>query len=175
MGTDDAAAAALWFALSTDLPVLVDADGLTMLAAHPDLVAGRSAPTVLTPHAGEFARLAGSPPGDDRVAATRRLADHLGATVLLKGYATVIAEPGGRVYINPVGESWAATAGSGDVLSGMIGTLLAAGLPAGEAAAAAAFLHTRASVLSAHDPGSRPAPTSASRILAHIRAAVGSL
>ena len=149
MGTDDAAAAALWFALSTDLPVLVDADGLTMLAAHPDLVAGRSAPTVLTPHAGEFARLAGSPPGDDRVAATRRLADHLGATVLLKGNATVIAEPGGRVYINPVGESWAATAGSGDVLSGMIGTLLAAGLPAGEAAAAAAFVHTRASMLSA--------------------------
>ena len=175
MGTDDAAAAALWFALSTDLPVLVDADGLTMLAAHPDLVAGRSAPTVLTPHAGEFARLAGSPPGDDRVAATRRLADHLGATVLLKGYATVIAEPGGRVYINPVGESWAATAGSGDVLSGMIGTLLAAGLPAGEAAAAAAFVHTRASVLSANDPGPQPAPTSASRILAHIRPAVGSL
>ena len=62
LGTDDAAAAALWFALSTDLPVLVDADGLTMLAAHPDLVAGRSAPTVLTPHAGEFARLAGSRP-----------------------------------------------------------------------------------------------------------------
>ncbi|MDX3540668.1 NAD(P)H-hydrate epimerase, partial [Streptomyces sp. MB09-01] len=85
LGTDEDGAAALWFALDTDLPVLVDADGLTMLAAHPDLVAGRSAPTVLTPHAGEFARLAGSPPGDDRVGATRRLADALGATVLLKG------------------------------------------------------------------------------------------
>ncbi|EFP53155.1 carbohydrate kinase superfamily, partial [Mycobacterium tuberculosis SUMu012] len=104
--------------LDTDLPVLVDADGLTMLADHPDLVAGRNAPTVLTPHAGEFARLAGAPPGDDRVGACRQLADALGATVLLKGNVTVIADPGGPVYLNPAGQSWAATAGSGDVLSG---------------------------------------------------------
>ena len=175
LGTDDTGAAAVWFALSTDLPVIVDADALTILAAHPDLVTNRAAPTVLTPHAGEFARLAGSPPGDDRVAATRRLADHLGATVLLKGNVTVVAEPGGPVYLNPAGQSWAATAGSGDVLSGMIGALLAAGLPAGEAAAAAAFVHARAANLSAADPGPRPAPTSASRILAHIRTALGSL
>ena len=156
LGTDDAGAAALWFALETDLPVIVDADALTILAAHPDLVAGRTAPTVLTPHAGEFARLAGSPPGDDRVAATRKLADRFGATVLLKGNVTVIAEPGGPVYLNPAGQSWAATAGSGDVLSGIIGALLAAGLPAGEAAAAAAFVHARAANLSAADPGPRP-------------------
>jgi ADP-dependent NAD(P)H-hydrate dehydratase / NAD(P)H-hydrate epimerase len=172
LGTDDTGAAALWFALETDLPVIVDADGLTILAAHPDLVAGRSAPTVLTPHAGEFARLAGSPPGADRVAATRKLADQLGATVLLKGNVTVIADPGGPIYLNPAGQSWAATAGSGDVLSGIIGALLAAGLPAGEAAAAAAFVHARAANLSAHDPGPHPAPTSASRILAHVRAAI---
>lgn len=127
LGTDEAGAAALWFALDTDLPVLVDADGLTMLADHPDLVAGRNAPTVLTPHAGEFARLAGAPPGDDRVGACRQLADALGATVLLKGNVTVIADPGGPVYLNPAGQSWAATAGSGDVLSGMIGALLASG------------------------------------------------
>jgi hydroxyethylthiazole kinase-like uncharacterized protein yjeF len=175
LGTDDTGAAALWFALETDLPVIVDADGLTILAAHPDLVAGRSAPTVLTPHAGEFARLAGSPPGSDRVAATRKLADQLGATVLLKGNVTVIADPGGPIYLNPAGQSWAATAGSGDVLSGVIGALLAAGLPAGEAAAAAAFVHARAANLSAHDPGPHPAPTSASRILAHVRAAIASL
>ncbi|HET6733534.1 NAD(P)H-hydrate dehydratase [Mycobacterium sp.] len=175
LGTDDTGAAALWFALETDLPVIVDADGLTILAAHPDLVVNRSAPTVLTPHAGEFARLAGSPPGDDRVAATRKLADHLGVTVLLKGNITVIAEPGGPVYLNPAGQSWAATAGSGDVLSGIIGALLAAGLPAGEAAAAAAFVHARAANLSAHDPGPHPAPTSASRILAHVRGAIASL
>ncbi len=175
LGTDEAGASALWFALNTDLPVIVDADALTILAAHPDLVGSRKAPTVLTPHAGEFARLAGSPPGDDRVGATRKLADRLGATVLLKGYVTVIAEPDGPVYLNPAGQSWAATAGSGDVLSGMIGALLAAGLPTGEAAAAAAFVHAHAANLSAADPGPRPAPTSASRILAHIRAALANL
>ncbi|BBX04372.1 NAD(P)H-hydrate dehydratase [Mycolicibacterium moriokaense] len=175
LGIDEAGAAALWFTLGTDLPVIVDADALTILAAHPDLVANRSAPTVLTPHAGEFARLAGSPPGDDRVGAARRLADHLGVTVLLKGNVTVVAEPGGPVYLNPAGQSWAATAGSGDVLSGIVGALLAAGLPPGKAAAAAAYVHARAANLSATDPGPRPAPTSASRILAHVRAAIASL
>ena len=175
LGTDETGAGALWFALDTDLPVLVDADALTILAAHPDIVSGRRAPTLLTPHAGEFARLAGAPPGDDRVGATRKLADALGVTVLLKGNVTVIAEPGGRVYLNPAGQSWAATAGSGDVLSGMIGALLAAGLPVVEAAAAGAFVHARAAALSAADPGPGDAPTSASRIVPHIRAALASL
>ncbi|BCO37493.1 bifunctional ADP-dependent NAD(P)H-hydrate dehydratase/NAD(P)H-hydrate epimerase [Mycobacterium heckeshornense] len=175
LGTDDTAAAALWFALDTGLPVIVDGDGLTLLAAHPDLVTRRTAPTVLTPHAREFARLAGAPPGDDRVGATRKLAQAFGATVLLKGNVTVIAEPDGPVYLNPAGESWAATAGSGDVLSGMIGALLAAGLPAGEAAAAAAFVHARAANLSAADPGPAGTPTSASRILGHIRTALATL
>jgi len=95
--------------------------------------------------------------------------------VLLKGNVTVIAEPDGPVYLNPAGQSWAATAGSGDVLSGMTGALLAAGLPAAEAAAAAAFVHARAAALSAADPGPGDAPTSASRIAGHIRAAVASL
>ncbi|WIM87648.1 NAD(P)H-hydrate dehydratase [Candidatus Mycobacterium wuenschmannii] len=175
LGTDETGAAALYFALQTDLPVLIDADGLTILAAHPDMLASRTAPTVLTPHAGEFARLAGAPPGDDRVGATRRLADALGATVLLKGNVTVVAEPGGRAYLSPAGQSWAATAGSGDVLSGMIGALLAAGLPPAEAAAAGAYVHARAAALSAADPGPGAAPTSASRILAHIRSAVAAL
>jgi ADP-dependent NAD(P)H-hydrate dehydratase / NAD(P)H-hydrate epimerase len=175
LGTDDTGATALWFALDTDLPVLVDADGLTILAAHPDLVVNRTGPTLLTPHAGEFARLAGHPPGDDRVGATRKLADALGATVLLKGNVTVIADPGGPVYLNPAGQSWAATAGSGDVLSGVIGALLAAGLPTAEAAAAGAFVHARAAALSAADPGPGEAPTSASRIVPHIRAALAAL
>jgi ADP-dependent NAD(P)H-hydrate dehydratase / NAD(P)H-hydrate epimerase len=175
LGTDDTGAAALWFALDTDLPVIVDADGLTILAAHPDLVVNRTAPTVLTPHAGEFARLAGNPPGDDRVGATRTLADALGATVLLKGNVTIIADPGGPVYLNPAGQSWAATAGSGDVLSGMIGALLASGLPAVEAAAAAAFVHAHAAALSAADPGPGEAPTSSSRMVPHIRAALAAL
>lgn len=176
VGTDEAGEAALRFALDTDLPVLVDADALTILAAHPDLVAGRTAPTLLTPHAGEFARLAGHPPGVDRVAATRELADAFDATVLLKGNVTVIAEPGaGHVYVNPAGQSWAATAGSGDVLSGIIGALLAAGLAPGEAAAVGAFVHARAAALSAADPGPRSAPTSASRILAHLRSSIAHL
>ncbi len=175
LGTDSVGAAALWFALDTDLPVLVDADGLTILAAHPDLVANRTAPTVLTPHAGEFARLAGAPPGDDRVGATRKLADALGATVLLKGNVTVVADPGGPVYLNPAGQSWAATAGSGDTLSGIIGALLASGLAPAEAAAAGAFVHAHAAALSAADPGPGEAPTSASRIVPHIRAALAAL
>lgn len=178
LGTDDTGAAALWFALETDLPVIVDADGLTILAAHPELMTKRAetgVPTVLTPHAGEFARLAGSPPGDDRVGACRRLADTFGATVLLKGNVTVVADPGGPVYLSPAGQSWAATAGSGDVLSGMIGALLAAGLPAAEAAAAAAFVHARAAALAAADPGPGDAPTSSSRMVPHIRAALAAL
>jgi hydroxyethylthiazole kinase-like uncharacterized protein yjeF len=175
LGTDETGAAALWFALETNLPVLIDADGLTILAAHPDLLASRRAPTVLTPHAGEFARLAGAPAGDDRIGATRKLADALGATVLLKGNVTVIADPGGPVYLNPAGQSWAATAGSGDLLSGMIGALLAAGLPPSEAAAAGAFVHARAAELSAADPGPGYAPTSASRIVGHIRTALAAL
>jgi hydroxyethylthiazole kinase-like uncharacterized protein yjeF len=187
LGTDESGAAALWFALGTDLPVVVDADALTILAAHPDLLAARKAPTVLTPHAGEFARLAGHPPGADRVAATRKLAAQFGATVLLKGNVTVVAEPsegrsgatgdsgGAGVYLNPAGQSWAATAGSGDVLSGVIGALLAAGRPPGEAAAMAAFVHARAAYASAAEPGPRPAPTSASGILGHLRASIANL
>jgi hydroxyethylthiazole kinase-like uncharacterized protein yjeF len=178
LGLGEAALTALTFALNTDLPVIVDADGLTLLAEHPHLVTRRAAPTVLTPHAGEYARLNdGQPPGEDRVSAARRLAEAFGATVLLKGNVTVIADPGdqGRTFLNPAGASWAATAGSGDVLTGIIGALLAAGLPAIEAAAAAAFVHARAANASAADPGPAPAPTSASRILGHIRSALASL
>lgn len=176
LGTDEAAMTALTFALDSDLPVIVDADGLTLLSEHPHLVTRRQAPTVLTPHAGEFARLAGQPPGEDRVAAARGLAETMGATVLLKGNVTVIADPpGGPTYLNPAGGSWAATAGSGDVLSGVIGALLAAGVASAEAAAAAAFVHARAANASAADPGPTPVSTSASRILAHIRAAIATL
>ena len=179
LGTDETAMTALAFALNSELPVIVDADGLTLLAAHPHLVTGRSAPTVLTPHAGEFERFGLGPVGADRVAAARRLADDTGAAVLLKGNITVIADSARsghrRTYLNPAGGSWAATAGSGDVLSGIVGALLAAGLPAAEAAAAAAFVHARAANASAADPGPVSVPTSASRILAHIRYAVANL
>lgn len=179
LGTDEKAAAALRFALSTDLPVIVDADALTLLATEPALVTDRRAPTVLTPHAGEYRRLAGAleierQVGADRVAAARTLAETLGATVLLKGNVTVIASHQGT-YLNPAGQSWAATAGSGDVLSGVVGSLLAAGIPAADAAAMAAFVHARAAQLAAADPGPHATPTSAGGILVHLRTAIASL
>ena len=130
MGTDDAARDVLAEVLATDLPVLVDADGLSMLAEEPALVRDRTAPTVLTPHDREFARF-GTEVGVDRIGAARRLAADLGAVVLLKGDATVVAEPTGRAYVNGTGTPWLATAGTGDVLAGIAGSLLASSLSAG--------------------------------------------
>ena len=175
LGTGETALAALTFALGSDLPVVVDADALTVLAAHPHLLSGRAAPTVLTPHGGEYLRFGLGPVGEDRVGAARRLAETMGAVVLLKGNVTVIADPAGPTHLNPAGASWAATAGSGDVLTGIIGALLAGGLPPAEAAASAAFVHARAANASAADPGPAAVPTSASRILAHIRVALATL
>jgi ADP-dependent NAD(P)H-hydrate dehydratase / NAD(P)H-hydrate epimerase len=148
IGTDDASAELLRDVLAQDVPVLVDADGLTLLAQDKDLVRRRTAPTVLTPHDREFERIAG-PVGADRVGAARRAAADLGVTMLLKGNATVVAEPGGAVWVNPTGTPWLATAGSGDVLSGLGGALLAGGLAPGEAAAVAAYLHGRAGAIAA--------------------------
>lgn len=171
-GTDVAARDRLAQVLATDLPVLVDADGLTLLAAEPDLVRGRAAPTVLTPHAGEFARLTGADPGPDRVAAVRALADEWRVTVLLKGRATIIAAPGETTLVSDAGGSWAATAGSGDVLSGLLGALLATGRPPAWAAAAAARVHALAANLAAYDGEPAAAPISASPLLRHIRPAI---
>nr|WP_204331819.1 NAD(P)H-hydrate dehydratase [Geodermatophilus sabuli] len=148
MGTDDAAAGLLAEVLATDLPVLVDADALTIAARDPGLVRDRNAPTVLTPHDREFARF-GAEVGDDRVGAARRLAADLGAVVLLKGDATVVAGADGTAYVNGTGTPWLATAGTGDVLSGIGGALLATGLPAVRAAAVAAHVHGRAGQLAA--------------------------
>jgi len=144
MGTDGSARDRLAAVLATELPVLVDADGLTLIAAERGLLA-RPAPTVLTPHAGELARLLGADPAQveaRRLEHARAAAAELGATVLLKGSTTVIASAGGgEVLVNSTGTSWLATAGTGDVLSGLAGSLLAQGLTVTEAAAAAAFLH----------------------------------
>lgn len=164
--------------LSGGLPVLVDADALTILAENPDLtdlVATRDAPTVLTPHAGEYARLAGTAPGSDRIGAARSLAARLNATVLLKGNVTVVAQPDGTAYVNRAHGSWAATAGSGDVLSGVIGALLAAGIPSDRAAAMGAYVHARAAAAAAADPGPGKAPISASRLLGHLRWAIAEI
>jgi NAD(P)H-hydrate epimerase len=126
------------------VPLVLDADGLNALGGDLDLLASRPAATVVTPHAGEYARLAGEPVGEDRVAAARRLAERSGAVVLLKGSRTVVADPTGRAAVNLTGGPWLATAGTGDVLSGVVGALAALGLPAFRAAAAGAWIHGRA-------------------------------
>lgn len=126
---------------------VVDADGLTALgdqSSAAEVLTGRVAGTVLTPHEGEFARLAGSPPGADRIASVTRLAARVGAVVLLKGPTTVVASPDGSVLLSATGTNRLATAGTGDVLSGVLGAFLARGMPAREAAAVAAHVHGRA-------------------------------
>ena len=173
-GTDSDARDRLAEILATALPVVVDADGLTLLAADPALVRGLAAPTVLTPHAGEFARLTGHDVGSDRVAAVRELAESWELTVLLKGRATVVAAPGRPVLVNEAGGSWAATAGAGDVLSGIIGALLAAGRDPLWCAAAGARAHSLAANLAAN-AGDAAAPTSAGPLLDHLRRAIGTL
>ena len=130
---------------STDQPCVVDGDGLTALGSEAAAtVAARSGPTVLTPHDGEHERLAGRPPGPDRFDAARQLASSTGATVLLKGPTTVVAAPDGQVLVVASGDARLATGGTGDVLSGVIGALLAGGLEPLQAAAAGAWLHARA-------------------------------
>jgi NAD(P)H-hydrate epimerase len=130
------------------VPVVIDGDGIFAVAWSADgaspLLQSRGLATVLTPHDGEFALLRGVAPGPDRVAAARRLAADLHCTVLLKGPTTVIAGPDGPVLVIDHGDERLATAGSGDVLAGMIGALLAAGAPPDRAAAAAAWLHADA-------------------------------
>jgi len=142
--------------VATSLPVLIDADGLGLLAKQPDLLP-RSAPTLLTPHAGELARLLGASASDvanRRLEFAREAATRFGACVLLKGSTTVIAPPDevDPVLVNPTGTPWLATAGTGDVLSGLAGALLAQGLLPPQAAIAAAYLHGLAARIAA-DPG----------------------
>jgi ADP-dependent NAD(P)H-hydrate dehydratase / NAD(P)H-hydrate epimerase len=156
MGTGPDAVARLTAILETDLPVLVDADGLTIVSQHKHLLP-RQAPTLITPHAGELARLLGGDPADveaRRLEHAHRAAEQLGVTVLLKGSTTVIASPGDEpVGVNPTGTPWLATAGSGDVLSGLAGSLLAQGLAPAQAGLAAAYLHGLAARLAAEPAG----------------------
>jgi NAD(P)H-hydrate epimerase len=133
------------------VPLVLDADGLNALGGDVSLLAARPAATVITPHAGEYSRLAGEPVGVDRIAAARRLAERSGAVVLLKGSRTVVAQPDGRAAINATGGPWLATAGTGDVLSGIVGALAARGLSAFPAAAAGAWLHGRAADFAGHE------------------------
>lgn len=162
MGVTSEAAERLAGILGTSLPVLIDADGLGVLAQQPDLLP-RPAPTLLTPHAGELGRLLGVAPEEvsaRRLEYARQAALRFGACVLLKGSTTVIADPSGPVLVNPTGTPWLATAGTGDVLSGLAGALLAQGLLPPQAALAAAYLHGLAARIAAHGPNPPSASSS---------------
>ncbi|MFJ9617275.1 NAD(P)H-hydrate dehydratase [Streptomyces noursei] len=157
--------------LSADVPVLVDADGLRFLT--PDRVRRRAAGTLLTPHAGEAAALLGRGREEveaARLDAVRELAGRYGATVLLKGSTTLVADPdaGVPVRVNPTGTGWLATAGSGDVLSGLTGALLAAGLAPRDAGSVGAYLHGLAG---RHAAGPRGEPIVASEVAGALGAA----
>ena len=177
MGTGPDAVARLAAILDTDRPVLVDADGLTILSQHRDLLP-RQAPTLITPHAGELARLLGTEAASieaRRLEHARRAAAELGVTVLLKGSTTVVVGgTGGPAFVNPTGTPWLATAGSGDVLSGLAGSLLAQGLPPAEAGIAAAYLHGIAARLAAAGGpgGTGEAPIGAHDVITALPAAI---
>jgi ADP-dependent NAD(P)H-hydrate dehydratase / NAD(P)H-hydrate epimerase len=156
----------------------VDADGLTILSQHQGLLP-RRAPTLITPHAGELGRLLGTDPASveaRRLEHARRAASRLGVTVLLKGSTTIIVPPdAGPVLVNPTGTPWLATAGSGDVLSGLSGALLAQGLTPVQAGLAGAYLHGLAGRLAASPDGAGQAPIGASDLVRALPAAFRSL
>lgn len=131
-------------------PVIVDADGINLLQNHMDLLRGRKYPTILTPHEGEFRRIASL--GDDRMESAVEYALRSGAIVLLKGHRSCITDGNVR-YINPTGNPGMATGGSGDVLAGMIAGLIGQGLLPMEAAACGAWLHGAAGDLCAKEMG----------------------
>lgn len=132
-------------------PVVLDADGLNVLEGHLEMLRARCFPTVLTPHDGEFRRLGGTI-GPNRMASAAALARNLGAVVLLKGHRTVVTD-GTRGYENHTGNPGMATGGSGDVLAGLLVSLLGQGLPPLEAAACAAWIHGAAGDLCAETWG----------------------
>jgi hydroxyethylthiazole kinase-like uncharacterized protein yjeF len=178
MGTGEQARRRLAAVLATDLPALVDADGLTLVAQSPELVEARRAATLLTPHAGELARLIGADPADvtaRRAEHARTAAARFGCCVLLKGSTTVIASGVGPLLVNPTGTGWLATAGSGDVLAGLAGALLAQGLDVREAAAAAAYLHGISARYAADGDGRSPggaAPIGAADVIGALPDAI---
>ncbi len=161
-------------ALGCGLPLVLDADALNLLAEEPALqarLAQRRAPALLTPHPLEAARLLGCDAAGvqaDRLRAAATLAQRFGAEVILKGSGSVIAAPDGRCAINTTGNPALATAGSGDVLSGLCGALLARGLPVREAALAAVWLHGAAADAMVDD-GIGPVGATAGELPAYIR------
>ncbi len=157
---------------SSPIPVVLDADGLNAFAGRAPELSARRAELVLTPHAGEFARLAGTSSREvaaDRLGHVRALAAETKATVLLKGTRTLVATPEGHVRVNPTGGPALATGGTGDVLTGAIAGLLARGLLPVDAASVGAYLHGRAGALAAERTGEG---TTAVDVLEHLAPAL---
>ncbi|NGZ84881.1 NAD(P)H-hydrate dehydratase [Duganella aceris] len=177
LGASDHATALLTRAIACDSALLADADALNLLAADPGLqsaLAKRHAAVVLTPHPREAARLLGVGSGAvqaDRVGAARSLAARFQACVVLKGSGTVIAAPNGDAVVNTTGNPALATAGTGDVLAGLCGSLLAQGWPQWEAALAAVWLHGMAADVLVTD-GAGPIGLTASELIPAIRVAL---
>lgn len=144
LGTHPATARLVDELVCLDIPMVVDADALNCLGEKALLLTENPAPCILTPHPGEMARILGCSVYDvqqDRVGAARKLATEGRVVVVLKGFHTVIADPEGNAYINPTGNNGMAKGGMGDVLTGLIGGLLAQGVPYVEAATAGVYLH----------------------------------
>lgn len=147
MGRSETARRLLYAAIETPLPLLIDADGLNLLALTPALQAAlreRAQPSLLTPHPGEAGRLLGQSARAvqaDRPGSLRALVERFGCTVVLKGAGSLILSPGGRIWHNPTGNPGMAAPGMGDVLCGMIAALAAQGLTLEQAAVMAVYLH----------------------------------
>jgi len=138
------------------VPLVLDADGINALSGAPEKLKMRTAPTVLTPHPGEFARLTGLDSEavcSDPIGSARKLAGEAGVIVVLKGAPTVVAVPAGRVYLNPSGNAGLASGGSGDVLTGILAALIGQGLDPESAACLGVYLHGLAADLCAERTG----------------------
>ena len=157
-----------------DVPLVIDADGLNALAGHlEEVLAQRRWPTILTPHSGELARLLDVSSEDverERLRHVREAAARSRSFVVLKGDDTLVAAPSGRVAISRGAAPGLATAGTGDVLSGVIGAMLAKGMPAAQGACAGVYAHVRAGQIAAAPHG--PDGVIASDVIAALPAAL---
>jgi len=139
-----------------ETPLLIDGDGLTALAEHPEILRGRKAATILTPHLGEMSRITGKSADElrrDRLGCLRGAARDLAATIVLKGAHSLIGTPEGRVFVNLTGNAGMASAGAGDVLTGAIAAMQGLGLAVTEAVRMGVYLHGLAGDLAAADKG----------------------
>ena len=137
-------------------PLVLDADGINAIAGHMDILyRRRDCPTIVTPHDGEFARMGGDLSDGDRVTAARKFSMTYGCLLVLKGHRTIVSLPDGEVFVNTTGNSGMAKGGSGDVLGGILVSLLAQGMHPVKAAACAVWIHGRAGDLCAQSLGER--------------------